>query len=104
MRWRSTATRWASRSRPISRSTRRSAGSLRIPGAETGVTLFTPPGHENRVGTFHALSFWTDDVDATVAELKARGVTFERDVERAEWGRFAIFADPDVNRFVLGSR
>jgi catechol 2,3-dioxygenase-like lactoylglutathione lyase family enzyme len=77
---------------------------LRIPGAETGVVLFTPRGHEDRVGSFHSLSFWTDDVDATVAELKARGVTFERDVERAEWGTFAIFADPDGNKFVLGTR
>ena len=25
---------------------------LRIPGSETKVALFTPPGHENRIGTF----------------------------------------------------
>jgi catechol 2,3-dioxygenase-like lactoylglutathione lyase family enzyme len=77
---------------------------LRIPGADTGVTLFTPPGHESRVGTFHAISFWTDDVAGTVAELQARGVTFDGGVQRAPWGTFAIFTDLDGNRFVLGSR
>ncbi|MGA8101984.1 MAG: VOC family protein, partial [Candidatus Acidiferrales bacterium] len=30
---------------------------LLIPGAETGLVLFTPPGHENRIGDFQPLSF-----------------------------------------------
>jgi len=33
---------------------------LKIPGADTRVTLFTPPGHENRVGTFVPLTLWSD--------------------------------------------
>ena len=36
---------------------------LSIPGAETGVVLFTPDGHEDRVGTFFNGSFACDDVD-----------------------------------------
>jgi catechol 2,3-dioxygenase-like lactoylglutathione lyase family enzyme len=29
---------------------------LSIPGAETGVVLFTPDGHQDRIGTFSAIS------------------------------------------------
>ena len=47
---------------------------LRIPKAETRVTLFTPEGHESRIGTFTGISFWTDDVEASYVELLARGV------------------------------
>ena len=38
---------------------------LKIAGAETRVSLFTPPGHEDRVGTFVPLSLWADDVVGT---------------------------------------
>ncbi|MGB6987414.1 MAG: VOC family protein [Candidatus Aquilonibacter sp.] len=50
---------------------------LRIPGADTGISLFTPPGHEERIGTYQNLSFWTDDVQRTYEELRLRGVEFE---------------------------
>src|SRR5262247_174464 len=50
---------------------------LRIPKAETRVVLFTPEGQEQRVGTFTAISFACDDVDATYAEYKKKGVLFE---------------------------
>jgi len=45
---------------------------LSIPGAETGLTLFTAEGHENRIGTFQNMSFEADDVHKTSEELKAR--------------------------------
>ena|SRR6516225_2990852 len=35
---------------------------LSIPGADTGLSLFTPEGHEDRIGTFQSISFWCDDV------------------------------------------
>src|SRR3954453_4501493 len=38
---------------------------LRIPGADTGVVLFTPPGQEDRIGGFMNLSFASDDVAKT---------------------------------------
>ncbi len=47
---------------------------LRIPGAETRLVLFTPTGHEDRVGSFAPASFWTDDIDATYERLVAAGV------------------------------
>src|SRR5215470_12485948 len=59
---------------------------LRIPKAETRVSLFTPPGHENRVGTFTGISFDCDDVQATYERLSARGVPFERPPEEQPWG------------------
>ena len=69
----------------------------------TGITLFTPEGHENRIGTFTGISFTADDVKATWRELADKGVTFVKEPQEADWGSFAIFADPDGNQFVLGS-
>jgi len=77
---------------------------LKIPGAETGIALFTPPGHEARIGTFSGLSFASDDVAATYRELVARGVEFVSPPRTEPWGTSAIFRDPDGNSFVIGSR
>ena len=38
---------------------------LLIPGAETGLVLFTPEGHESRIGGFQPISFISDDAIAT---------------------------------------
>lgn len=77
---------------------------LLIPGAETGLALFTPEGHEKRIGEFQAISFWCDDVFATTKALKSKGVTFSEDPRNESWGSMAIFQDPDGNKFVLSSR
>ena len=69
----------------------------------SGLALFTPPGHENRIGTFTGISFVADDVKATWKELTAKGVKFVQEPKEADWGTSAIFADPDGNQFVLGS-
>jgi catechol 2,3-dioxygenase-like lactoylglutathione lyase family enzyme len=76
---------------------------LLIPGAETGVALFTPEGHEDRIGDFQSLSFWCDDVFATTQILKDKGAVFAKDPKVESWGTAAIFQDPDGNRFVLSS-
>jgi catechol 2,3-dioxygenase-like lactoylglutathione lyase family enzyme len=68
----------------------------------TGITLFTPPGHESRIGTFTGISLLADDVEATYRELSAKGVVFLKEPQKADWGTSAIFADPDGNQFVLG--
>ena len=36
------------------------------------MTLFTPQGHEDRVGTFVPMSLWADDVEGTYETLRAR--------------------------------
>jgi len=77
---------------------------LKIPRAETHVVLFTPEGHEDRVGSFVNASLACDDVKKTYEELKARGVEFTQPPTEQPWGTFAKFKDADGNQFVLSSR
>ena len=77
---------------------------LMIPGADTNLALFTPDGHENRIGGFQSMTFWTDDVYATAEELKAKGVELAAEPRKEVWGTMAILKDPDGNQFVFSSR
>ena len=77
---------------------------LSIPGAETGVVLFTPQGHEDRIGTFVHTSWEVDNIDKTYNELLGRGVEFTGPPQKQPWGTFVILKDPDGNQIVLGSR
>ncbi len=77
---------------------------LAFSGADTGLVLFTPPGHEDRIGTFQPVSLWCDDVEATAAVLMGKGVEFASKPKKEAWGTSAIFLDPDGNRFVLSNR
>jgi len=77
---------------------------LRIPGADTRVSLFTPPGHEDRVGTFLPLSLWADDVAATYETLRARGVEFLAPPKKEPWGTSVTFRDSEGNQIHLGSK
>ena len=44
---------------------------LLIPGSDTNIALFTPQGHENRIGGFQPMTFWCDDVFTTAKEMQA---------------------------------
>jgi predicted enzyme related to lactoylglutathione lyase len=77
---------------------------LAFPRAETEIVLFTAPGQEGWIGNFLNISFWTDDVFATAAELEARGVEMVRGAKKEPWGSSAIFKDSEGNQFVLSSR
>jgi predicted enzyme related to lactoylglutathione lyase len=77
---------------------------LSIPGAETGVVLFTPEGHEDRIGTFVNTSWEVDSLDKTYDELKAKGVDFQSPPQKQPWGHFAIMKDSEGNQIVLNSR
>jgi catechol 2,3-dioxygenase-like lactoylglutathione lyase family enzyme len=77
---------------------------LLIPGSNTNLALFTPPGHENRIGGFQPLTFWCDDVFATAEFLKSRGVELSEEPTKEVWGTMAKFKDPDGNEFVFSSR
>ncbi|HEY2474664.1 MAG TPA: VOC family protein [Candidatus Cybelea sp.] len=77
---------------------------LRVRNGSTRIALFTPPGNEDRVGTFSGLSFECDDVEKTYEELVKRGVAFVQSPQKEGWGTSAVFADPDGNQFVLSSR
>ena len=77
---------------------------LMIPGADTGLALFTPEGHEDRIGKFQSISFWCDDVFATAAALGKKGVVFAKEPKEESWGTAAILKDTDGNQLVLSSR
>jgi len=76
---------------------------LRIANSATRVVLFTPQGHESRIGSFFNGSFACDDVQATYRQLKARGVEFTSPPAKQPRGEYATFKDPDGNQFVLSS-
>jgi catechol 2,3-dioxygenase-like lactoylglutathione lyase family enzyme len=76
---------------------------LRPPKAETRVVLFTPEGHEDRIGTFSNVAFSCDDIENTYTELKSRGVEFLGEPEKQPWGTYVLFRDPDGNTFCLSS-
>ena len=77
---------------------------LAVPGAETGIVLFTPEGQEDRIGTKFNGAFVCDDVEHSWRQLRARGVPFDGAPEKSAWGSFARFRDPDGNAFVLSGR
>jgi len=76
---------------------------LKISGADTRVVLFTPPGHEDRIGGFSNVVFSSDNVERSHEQLSARGVTFVQPPKKEPWGTSAIFEDVDGNQFVLSS-
>jgi catechol 2,3-dioxygenase-like lactoylglutathione lyase family enzyme len=77
---------------------------LSIPGAPTGLALFTPEGHEDRIGQFQSIAFWCDDLFATAKILKSKGVQFTSEPKKEEWGSSSVFKDPDGNQFALSSK
>ncbi len=77
---------------------------LKIPGADSLLVLFTPDGHESRIGDFQPVTFWSDDVTATTKQLKSKGVEFTMEPKKESWGTAAIFKDPDGNQFLVSSR
>ena len=58
-----------------------------------GITGATP-------GSLEGLQVVVADVDATRADLVARGIEVS-EVESFPWGRFVHFADPDGNRWAV---
>jgi predicted enzyme related to lactoylglutathione lyase len=77
---------------------------LGIHNSSTRLVLFTPDGHEDRIGTFFNGAFACDDVEATHRQLSERGVEFVAPPKQEPWGTFAIFKDPDGNQFVISAR
>jgi hypothetical protein len=49
----------------------------------------------------HDISFYCDDIQATVASLKKRGVSFDRDVSDAGFGLITYFTMPGNVRVML---
>ena len=76
---------------------------LRVGQSDSRGVLFTPDGHEDRIGTFFNGAFACDNVEKTYDALVARGVEFTSAPKKEPWGTFATFKDPDGNQFVLGT-
>ena len=76
---------------------------LRIGHAPTRLVLFTPPGHEDRIGTFFNGSLQCDNVEATCRQLAQRGVEIVQPPTAQPWGTFAKIVDSEGNTFVLSS-
>lgn len=77
---------------------------LSIPGAETGIVLFTPQGHEDRIGSFVNTSWEVDNIEKTYAELQEKGVEFRGPPQKQPWGTFVMMKDSEGNQIVLSSR
>jgi predicted enzyme related to lactoylglutathione lyase len=76
---------------------------LRPPKGDAGIALFTPPGHEDRVGTFTGISMECDDVQKTYDELSTKGVEFAKPPKTESWGVMAILKDSEGNEIVLST-
>ena len=57
-----------------------------VPAAEVGA-------HPSE-RAFHAVSFYCDDIQQTVSELKARGVEFTSEITELSWGWLTHFRMP----------
>jgi predicted enzyme related to lactoylglutathione lyase len=77
---------------------------LKVGGAQTKLVLFTPEGQEGRIGSFMNLTLACDDLDATYAELSARGVEFLGPPRKEPWGSMAMMKDSEGNQFVLSAK
>ncbi len=64
-----------------------------VPQAEFAVH----PGSD----THHELSFWCDDIEQTVEELAAKGVSFRTPIEDQGWGLVATFELPGSSEVML---
>jgi lactoylglutathione lyase len=42
-----------------------------------------------------------EDVERTYAELRRNGIEFSEELTTTDWGKYAIFSDPDGNEFEI---
>lgn len=78
---------------------------LSLTGCPVKVALFTPQGHENRIGTLSNVVFSSEDVQKTYEELSAKGIEFTEKPKKQSWGGVtALFKDIDGNIFCLSSQ
>jgi catechol 2,3-dioxygenase-like lactoylglutathione lyase family enzyme len=66
---------------------------FKLPEADMGVHP-TEAGDSNTASGMHAISFYTDDIERTVTELKAKGVEFSQEVRDEGFGLVSRFKVP----------
>jgi predicted enzyme related to lactoylglutathione lyase len=74
---------------------------LSPPGGGTAITLVT--WFETMpAGSLNGSVLGCDDLEKTLEELAARGVSFiEAEIQSAPWGRWKTFTDPDGNGWIV---
>jgi catechol 2,3-dioxygenase-like lactoylglutathione lyase family enzyme len=77
--------------------------SIQPPGGQAQIVLFKagpgPKGGEAKAGGWTGMVLHCPDLDATYAELKAKGVEFTAEPSDVPWGRHTNLRDPDGNEF-----
>jgi predicted enzyme related to lactoylglutathione lyase len=76
---------------------------LRVGSSETRLVLFAMDEGMKPGGNFNG-AFACDNVEQTHQEMVARGVEFIAPPTKQPWGTFAVFQDPDGNKFVVGTK
>jgi predicted enzyme related to lactoylglutathione lyase len=81
---------------------------LNLPSADAGagwLIFALPPAelavHPTDRGSRHELYLMCDDIHATLAELRAKGVEVARDVSDQGWGLLAAIRLPDGSEFPI---
>lgn len=75
---------------------------VRPPGARTRIVLYHDP---DGTGSIAPCVLDTDDITATAADLKAKGVEILEEPRLAEWGSWwARFRDSEGNEFGFGQQ
>ena len=74
---------------------------LRLPGAETQISLHTPVAQRKLIGTYINMAYEVADVQATYEELSAKGVEFADPPTPQSWGVYAVFMDSEGNSFCI---
>ena len=72
-----------------------------LPEADMGVHPTDPAGKHGRPSGTHDISFYCDDIRATVAELGGRGVVFDGEVTDQGFGLVTYFRMPGNARVQL---
>ena len=77
---------------------------LRIGSSDTRLVLFKFDAQGLKPGMMFNGAMACDNVEQTHQEMSAKGVEFTTPPQKAPWGTFAMFKDPDGNTFLLSSR
>lgn len=75
------------------------------PGAETQIILYLPDEnwehYRQVVGKSQSVTLDVTDMASTVADLKAKGVTFISEPDQQPWGTYAMIQDSEGNGLLL---
>ncbi len=77
---------------------------VKAPDGQTTINLANAAEFGMTPGRFSGVSFYSDNVKATVEEMRSRGVEITEDANEQPWGVQAQFNDPDGNSYVIVGR